>query len=366
MSENLNNMSRFHNLKVIDIREEVEDCKSIAFEIPEELKAEFAYKQGQHLTLRTVIGGEDLRRNYSLCSSPLDNEWRVAVKKLQGGKFSTFINDTLKKGDVLEVMPPAGHFYTELKADNEKHYIAFVAGSGITPILSIMKTVLRSEPKSLFTLVYGNKNTQSIIFHEEIEGLKNKYMARLSIYYLLSRERLEEPILNGRIDDEKCNTLFDGLIDVKAGDEFFICGPEMMINNVVEALKTAGVAEDKIHFELFTSPDAILGVDMHREIAVEDQGKVCQVTVTVDGKTFEFPLPFGQNNLLDAAMKEGADLPFACKGGVCCTCKARLLDGEVEMDKNYGLVKEEVNAGFILSCQAYPKSEKVSINFDDI
>ena len=359
-------MSRFHKLKVIDVREETEGCKSVAFEIPEALKAEFAYKQGQHLTLRSTIDGEDIRRNYSLCSSPLDNEWRVAIKKLVGGKFSTYANEALKKGDFLEVMPPAGHFYTELDANNEKHYIAFVAGSGVTPIMSIMKTVLHTEPKSQFSLVYGNKNTQSIIFHEEIEGLKNKYMTRLGVYYLLSRERLEEPILNGRIDREKCETLFDGLIDVKSGDEFFICGPEEMINTVVEALKIAGVEDRKVHFELFTSPDSKGGQAVQREIPVEDLGKVCEVTVTVDGKTFEFPLPYGQDNLLDAAMKEGADLPFACKGGVCCTCKARLLEGEVEMDKNYGLVQEEINMGFILSCQAFPKSEKVVIDFDDI
>lgn len=359
-------MSKFHNLKVIDVHEEVDDCKSIAFEVPEELKAEFAYKQGQYLTLRSIIDGEDVRRNYSLCSSPLDNEWRVAIKKVLNGKFSTFANEVLKKGDMLEVMPPMGHFYTELNADNEKHYVAFAAGSGITPMLSIMKTVLRAEPKSQITLVYGNKNTQSIIFHEEIEGLKNKYMTRLSVYYLLSRERLEEPILNGRIDSKKCDTLFDGVIDVASGDEFFICGPEEMINNVRTALETAKVPEEKVHFELFTVPGAKVGEAIQHEVAIEDLGKVCDVTVTVDGKTFEFPLAFGSENLLDAAMKEGADLPYACKGGVCCTCKARLLEGEVEMDRNYGLVQEEVNAGFILTCQAFPKSEKVTINFDDI
>jgi len=359
-------MSKFHSLKVIDVHKEVDDCKSVAFEIPEELKADFAYKQGQYLTLRTIIEGEDVRRNYSLCSSPIDNEWRVAIKKVPNGKFSTFANEVLKKGDMLDVMPPMGHFYTELDANNKKHYIAFAAGSGITPMLSIMKTVLHTEPESIFTLVYGNKNTQSIIFHEDIEGLKNKYMTRMSVYYLLSRDQLEEPILNGRIDSEKCNDLFNGLIDVKSGDEFFICGPEEMINNVREVLKTAEVSEEKVHFELFTSPDGKLGENGAREIATEDQGKVCAVTVTVDGKTFEFPLAFGGENLLDAAMKEGADLPYACKGGVCCTCKARLLDGEVEMDRNYGLVEEEVKAGFILTCQAFPTSEKVAINFDDI
>jgi len=358
-------MSKFHTLKVIDVREETDDCKSIAFEVPTELRAEFQYKQGQHLTIRSMIEGEDVRRNYSLCSSPLDNEWRVAVKKLPGGKFSTYANQVLKKGHLLDVMPPAGHFYTELKVDNKKNYVAFAAGSGITPMLSIMKTVLRTEPESTFTLVYGNRNTLSIIFHEEIEGIKNKFMERLRVYYILSRERLEEAIFNGRINEEKCSELFDGLLDVKNADEFFICGPEEMILAVEKSLKTAGVADEKIHFELFTSPGAKHGSEK-KVYSVEDEGKVSAVTVTSDGKTFSFNLPFGQANLLDAAMREGADLPYACKGGVCCTCKARVLEGEVEMERNYGLVKEEIEAGFILTCQAFPKTEKVVIDFDDI
>jgi ring-1,2-phenylacetyl-CoA epoxidase subunit PaaE len=359
-------MSKFHSLRVIDVREETDDCKSIAFEIPEELREEFQYKQGQHLTIRAKIDGEDIRRNYSLCSSPLDNEWRVAVKKLPGGKFSTFANAVLKKGDLLDVMPPAGHFYTELNPDNKKHYVAFAAGSGITPMLSIIKTVLRSEEESTFTLVYGNRNTMSIIFHEEIEGLKNKYMERFSAYYILSREKLEEAIFNGRITADKCNELFNGLIDVKNADEFFICGPEEMIHAVNNSLQTVGVSEEKIHFELFTTPGADLGGEKRVFYTEEDLSKVSEVTVTSDGKTFSFNLAYGSANLLDAAMREGADLPFACKGGVCCTCKARLLEGEVEMERNYGLVKEEIEAGFILSCQAFPKSDKVVLNFDDI
>jgi len=359
-------MNKFHSLKVIDVREETADCKSIAFEVPNNLQGEFQYIQGQYLTLKTTINGEDVRRSYSLCSSPLDREWRVAIKKIDGGKFSTFANEALKVGDTLEVMPPLGRFFTKTDATQQKHYVAFAAGSGITPILSIMKTVLQTEPNSRFTLVYGNKNSISIIFHEEIEQLKNKYMTRLSVYYLLSRERLEEPILNGRINADKCTSLFNGLIDVQTGDEFFICGPESMIFSVSDTLKATGVAEEKIHFELFTSPDGKLGASAKREISIEDRDKVCEVTVMSDGRTFVFDLPYGENNLLDAAMQQGADLPYACKGGVCCTCKARVLDGQVEMDINYGLVQEEVNAGFVLTCRSYPKSEKVTINFDDI
>lgn len=359
-------MSKFHKLKVIDIREETAECKSIAFAIPKELEADFAYVQGQYLTLRTVINGEDVRRSYSLCSSPLDGEWRVAIKKIEGGKFSTFANENLQVGDTLDAMPPLGRFFTKTAVEHQKHYIAFAAGSGITPILSIMKTILLTEPNSQFTLVYGNKNTSSIIFHEAIEKLKNKFMTRLSVYYLLSREGLEEPILNGRITKEKCKDLFDNLIDVQTGDEFFICGPESMIFAVKDVLQDIGVTSNNIHFELFTSPDGKLGESKKRVIAQGEQGKVCEVSVISDGRTFVFDLAFGENNLLDAAMQQGADLPYACKGGVCCTCKARVLEGEVEMDINYGLVEEEVKAGFVLTCRSYPKSKKVSINFDDI
>ncbi len=359
-------MSKFHSLKVSEVKAETADCKSVLFEVPEELQTAYQYTQGQYLTLETKINGEDVRRSYSLCSSPLDNEWRVAIKKVEGGKFSTYANEVLKKGDVLEVMTPMGNFYTTVHADQQKHYVAFAAGSGITPILSIMKTVLQTEAQSRFTLIYGNKNTASIIFHEAIEGLKNKYMDRLNVHYILSRERLEEPIANGRIDINKCNMIFGELLDVKTVDEFFICGPETMIFNVKAALETAGVEEKHIHFELFTSPDGKLGDQPKRVVAHEDQGKVCDVEVKVDGKTILFKLPFGENNLLDAALKEGADLPFACKGGVCCTCKARLNEGKVEMDRNYALTTEEVEQGFILTCQSYPKTEKVIVDFDDI
>lgn len=359
-------MSKFHTLKVTEVKEETADCKSVVFEVPAELQADYKFIQGQYLTLKTDINGEEVRRSYSLCSSPLDNEWRVAVKKVEGGKFSTYANEVLKKGDFLDVMTPMGNFYTVLQADQRKHYVAFAAGSGITPVLSIIKTVLKTEPKSYFSLIYGNKNTASIIFHEEIEGLKNKYMERFNLHYVLSQEKLEEPIANGRIDKDKCNMIFGDLLDPQTIDDVFICGPESMIFSVKEALEAVGVDEKQIHFELFSSPDGKLGESPKREIAKEDQGKVCDVEVKVDGKTIMFKLPFGETNLLDAALKEGADLPFACKGGVCCTCKARLTEGTVEMDRNYALTTEEVDNGFVLTCQSFPKTEKVVVDFDDI
>lgn len=355
----------FHKLTIKDIRQETTDCHSVAFDVPSELGEQFQFIQGQYLTLRADINGEDVRRSYSICSSPGDEELRVAIKKIEGGKFSTFANETLKVGDVVESMIPTGNFYSALDKDNEKHYIGVAAGSGITPIMSIMKTVLETEPNSSFTLLYGNKNTGSIIFKEEIEALKNVYMDRLSVFHFLSRERLDAPLFNGRIDGEKCVALDQKLVDVTNADEFFLCGPQEMIFSVKDALGNLGIDAKKVHFELFTSPDGELGGTKRKKREVQED-KVCKVSVTVDGTSFDFDLAFGANTLLDAAMKQGADLPFACKGGVCCTCKARVLEGEVEMEVNYALEPEEVEAGFVLSCQSYPKTERVVLDFDQL
>ncbi len=356
----------FHSLKIKEIRKETRDCCSIAFEIPEDLKSAYDFTQGQYLTLKADIKGEDTRRSYSICTSPKDKELRVAVKQVPSGRFSTFANHELKAGDFLDVMTPMGNFYTELKEENEKHYIGFAAGSGITPIISIMKTALETEPKSRFTLFYGNKNTGSIIFKEEIEALKNTYMQRLTVHYFLSREMLDAPLMNGRIDKPKCDAIFDILLDVSDVDECFSCGPESMIFAVKDALMEHGFDEEKIHFELFTSPLGKLGVEKKIEVKEEDKGKSSNITINLDGKAFQFDLPFGTDNLLDAAMKQGADLPFACKGGVCCTCKARITEGSVDMALNYALEKEEVEAGFILTCQAYPTTDKVVVDFDAV
>jgi ring-1,2-phenylacetyl-CoA epoxidase subunit PaaE len=352
----------FHKLRIKDVRKETADCCSIAFEIPEELKPNYQFIQGQYLTLRADIDKEDIRRSYSICSSPFEDDLRVAVKQVEDGKFSTYANNTLKEGDIIDVMTPVGNFYTELDAENKKHYVAFAAGSGITPILSIMKTVLETEHDSTFTLFYGNKNTASIIFKEDIEALKNVYMERLTVHYFLSREVLHSPIMNGRIDESKCKDIFDKLIAVDTIDECFSCGPEAMIFAVRDILKARGFDESKIHFELFTSSsNAAITKKVVKE---EDKGRVTNVTVTLDGKAFQFDLPFGTESILDAALKEGADLPFACKGGVCCTCKARLIEGEVEMAVNYALEKEEVEAGYVLSCQSRPITDKVVVDFD--
>lgn len=353
----------FHPLQVAGIRKETSDCVSIAFTIPEELTDTFRYKQGQYITLRTSINGEDIRRSYSICSSPLDNELRVAVKKVEHGVFSTYANETLKKGDTLDVMPPLGKFFTELNPSQEKTYAGFAAGSGITPLLSIIKTTLRTEPNSSFTLVYGNRNRHSIIFKEELEALKNLYMDRFRVIHILSREKTDAPVNFGRIDKNKCLTLCEKTIDVKNTDAFFLCGPEEMIFSVKETLEEKGVDPKKIHFELFTTPGSKQTAKATSHTASGNEVK-SKVTIKLDGIAFDFDLGFESESILDAALKNGADLPYACKGGVCCTCRAKLLEGEVDMDVNYGLEPDEIEQGFILTCQSHPRTEKVVVDFD--
>jgi ring-1,2-phenylacetyl-CoA epoxidase subunit PaaE len=351
----------FHTVKVKAVKKETTDCVSVSFTIPEDLQKEFVFEQGQNITLKKNINGEELRRSYSICSAPFENELKVAVKKVEGGKFSTFANDVLKAGDELEVLPPTGKFNTKLQTTNRKHYLAFAAGSGITPILSIIKTTLQTEPLSNFTLVFGNRSRSSIIFFEELEGLKNNYLQRFNFINILSREKTDAPINYGRIDNEKLIAL-NKLINYNTVDEFFICGPEEMIFCVKDFLELQGIDKKKIHFELFTTPG-------HKQQKVQitkyiESGPKSKITLKLDGRSFDFALGFNSDTILDAALKEGADLPFACKGGVCCTCKAKLLEGEVEMEVNWGLEQEEVEQGFILTCQSHPTTEKVVIDFD--
>lgn len=354
-------MIHFHPLKVKEVRRETPECVSIAFDIPEELKEAFLYKQGQSLTLRSNINGGEVRRSYSICSSPFDNELRIAVKKVDGGIFSAFANEKLKKGDVLEAMPPVGKFFTELSETHKKSYVAFAAGSGITPIMSIIKTTLLTEPQSQFTLVYGNRSRQSIIFKEEIEGLKNKFIDRFRVIHVLSGEKMDAPINFGRIDRDKCSMLFDKVISIDKGDEFFLCGPEEMIFSVKEFLENKGVDKKHIHFELFATSRKKQIAGSVKSLASEAKSKI---TIKLDGAAFDFDLGFESESILDAALKQGADLPYACKGGVCCTCRAKLIEGEVSMDLNYALEPEELEQGFILTCQSHPKTEKVVIDYD--
>ena len=353
----------FEQLTVREVRRETNDCVSIAFEIPDTLKNSFQFLQGQYITLKTKIGGEEVRRSYSICSSPLDDELRVAVKKVPQGVFSTYANEILKAGDQLDVMPPIGKFFTPLLPEQKKNYVGFAAGSGITPLLSIIKTTLQTEQESTFTLVYGNRNRHSIIFRETLEALKNKYMDRFRLIHILSRETTDTPLNSGRIDTDKCLVLCDKTIDLQQTDEFFLCGPEEMIFAVKNVLEQQHVPTQKIHFELFTTAGQQHKKNHQQEEDI-DKGPKSKITVTLDGISFDFELSQKGDAILDAALKHGADLPYACKGGVCCTCRAKLIEGEVDMEVNYGLEPDEIEQGFILTCQSHPKSEKVVVDFD--
>lgn len=356
-------MSRFHSLTVKEVRPETDTCVSIAFDVPEALLSAYQFEPGQHLTLKTTIDGEEVRRSYSICTAPEDQDLRVAVKWLEGGKFSTFANEALKAGTALDVMIPTGHFTVPLDPAHDKQYVAFAAGSGITPIMAHMKTILQKEPKSTFTLFYGNRTSRDVIFLEEIEALKNKHLGRLSVYYVLSQEHPGSDLFYGRINGEKCNIYFDKLISLHDTDEFFLCGPEELIMEVKGLLEERGVDKKKVHFELFTTPG------QQSKAAVQKRSKerdfASAIEVTIDGNTIRFEMETGDETILDAASKVGTDLPFACKGGVCCTCKAKVLAGEVEMDVNYALEEEEVDEGYVLTCQSHPVTREVKLSFDD-
>ncbi len=355
-------MARFHPLTIKDIRQETNDCVSIAFDVPENLADTFSFLPGQYLTLKTDIQGEEVRRSYSICSAPDEGELRVAIKQVEGGKFSTHANHHLQINDALESMVPTGNFYPTLDASNAKHYLLFAAGSGITPILSIIKSVLTTEPKSQITLFYGNRTIDSIIFRETLEDLKNTYLNRLSLHHILSREHLGAALFKGRIDKEKCASFFKLLVDPKTANEFFICGPEQMIHAVRESLEDVGVDKKNIHFELFTTPTTAKAAKAKK--VEQREAFEAAITIQLDGDTFDLSVLSDGDSILDTALKNGMDLPFACKGGVCCTCRAKVEEGKVEMDVNYALEEDEVEAGFVLTCQAHPLTDKVVVNFD--
>jgi ring-1,2-phenylacetyl-CoA epoxidase subunit PaaE len=350
----------FYPIKVKDVQKTTADCSVVTFDVSDDLKEQFRYKQGQYLTLKKVVKGEELRRSYSLCSSPLDDEWKVAVKQIDEGRFSTFINQELKAGDTLEIMPPNGRFFCEVDKSREKNYVAFAAGSGITPIHSIIKTHLQQEPNSSFTLFYLNRNVQSIILKEEIEGLKNQYLGRFELYHFLTQEEREAPLFNGRITEDKLKKLSEVIFDISSVDEYFICGPTEMIFMIRDFLINKGVNEKKIHFELFNTPTK----KNKKSSSLANNKDMSSVSIINNGTKVSFEMPQNGDCILDAALQNNADLPFACKGGVCCTCRAKLLEGEVEMEVNYSLEDDEVEDGYILTCQSIPKSKNILVDFD--
>lgn len=356
-------MAEFHKIKVADIYKETKDTSVITFDIPQDLKGDFEFTPGQHLTLRKEINGEDIRRSYSLCSSPMEDQWKVAVKLIPEGKFSTYVNEVLKAGDELDVMSPSGTFGVESKKDLKKNYLFFAAGSGITPLMSMIKTHLANEPNSTCKLFYVNKTVKSIIFKEELEQLRNTYFGRLEIYYFLTKERRDIELFNGRFDDEKMQVLTKTFIDIPDTNEVFLCGPENMVNYVSEYLVNSGLPKELVHFELFVK--GLSEEDIKRAERLAQQNvEGTEVTIVDGGKDFHFTMTKEYDNILDAALGAGADLPFACKGGVCSTCKCEVKEGTVEMKLNYALEEFEVEKNWVLSCQAVPTSDKVVVDFD--
>lgn len=351
-------MADFFDIRVADVYKETADTSVVTFDIPDHLKDEFTFTQGQHLTLRAEIDGSDERRSYSLCSSPIEGVWKVAVKQIPGGVFSTFVNQQLKAGDTLQVMPPSGRFYVPI-SNEPKNYIAFAAGSGITPILSIIKTHLELEPNSSFKLFYLNRTVKSIIFKEEIESLKNQYFDRFQSYHFLTRERRDIDLFNGRFDADKLAVLTRTFIDVPDTSGCFICGPQEMIFLIRDTLQDAGMKPEDIHYELFYTGDAPAPA-----VEIQEVQEGTQVVVIDGGKEFHFVMDEEHDNILDAALAAGADLPYACKGGVCSTCKCKVVEGDVAMRINYALEADELEQNLVLSCQAVPQSEKITVDFD--
>ena len=351
---------KFHPLKVAEVRRETADSVSLRFDVPAELADEYRFVQGQHLNIKASVDGDEVRRSYSICAGVNDGELRVAIKKVAGGRFSTWANGGIKVGDVLEVMTPEGRFHTPLDPAQAKHYVAFAAGSGITPILSLIKTTLAAEPHSRFTLVYGNRRQASVMFAEALEDIKNRYLARFTLYNLFSREEQEVPLFNGRLDTAKVAAFVDTLLPVADIDEAFICGPGAMIDEVESALLAAGMSADHIHLERFGVPDS---APAHHVEA----GDAPQATIVVvaDGLRREMEFHASDPSILDVALRAGMDLPYSCKGGVCCTCRAKVVEGKVRMDKNYTLEQPDVDAGYVLTCQAHPLTERVVISFDE-
>lgn len=355
-------MSKFHPLTVSAIKQETRDTIVVSFAVPQDLQEAYRYTQGQHLTLRAIIGGEDLRRSYSICSAVQENSLRVAIKRTHGGAFSTWANDALKPGAVLDVMPPLGHFHAPLSPDNRKHYLAFAAGSGITPMLSIIKTTLLTEPHSSFTLFYGNRASSSVIFKEELSDLKDSYLGRFKLAYVMSREQQDIDLFNGRINREKCEQFFKSWVALEDIDMAFICGPQQMMREVSEALQANGLDKERIKVELFAA-----SVPRHehvRNARAVAGSQECEVTLIIDGAHVNFSMEKDKESVLDAALKQGIDMRYSCKAGVCSTCRCKVTEGRVDMDANYALEDYEVARGFALSCQSFPVSDKLVIDFD--
>jgi ring-1,2-phenylacetyl-CoA epoxidase subunit PaaE len=355
-------MSRFHRLVVARVERETRDAVAVTFAVPDALRDAFRFVQGQHLTLRADIGGEDVRRSYSICSPVQDGTLRIAVKRNPHGLFSNWANDTLKAGDTLDVMPPLGHFNVPLDPKHAGNYVGFAAGSGITPLLSIVATTLAAEPASEFTLFYGNRASGTVMFREELAALKDTHLTRFNLVHVLSREAQDIDLLHGRIDEAKAAALLRHWVDLDRVDAVFVCGPDGMMQSVAAALRACGVPDAKVRIERFATS---IPKHEHRPQAQPEPGHTqCEVTAVLDGTTHTFALEKGRESILEAGLRAGVELPYSCKGGVCSTCRAKLVAGESDMDVNFALEDYEVARGFVLTCQSYPVSDKVTVDYD--
>ncbi len=352
---------RFHTLEIADVRPEASDAVSLAFKVPEELRVAYSYQPGEYLTLRATIDGEDVRRSYSICSGLDDGELRVVVKPVANGAFSNWVKETLRPGDPLAVMTPNGRFGVPIVPGSTRTLVAFAAGSGITPIMAILKSVLRHEAGHVF-LFYGNRSTASIIFREQLEDLKDRYLSRLSVFHVLSREQQDLSILNGHLDAPKLQLLMRTMVPLEQVEQAFVCGPQPMIEGLEKALVDLGMPRDRVHVERFTPGEG--GRPRPVVVAPTVRPKAL-ATVISEGVSSEFPIAEGEA-IIDAATRAGISLPFSCKGGMCCTCRAKLLEGRVEMAVNYSLEPWETDAGYILTCQSHPLTDRVVIDYDQV
>jgi ring-1,2-phenylacetyl-CoA epoxidase subunit PaaE len=352
----------FYALRVAEIVPETDDANSIRFEVPAGLESAFAFRAGQHLTLKADIGGEEVRRNYSLCVAPHEGQLKVTVKRIAGGVFSNWVGDALKPGDTLDVMTPHGSFTTDFDAAHARRYVGFAGGSGITPVISLIRTALSVEPRSQFTLFYGNRDASSVIFLDALADLKDRYMGRFELYHFLSDEAGDVELFNGMLDRATCDSAIDALVDAPRDvDAWFICGPGPMMDAAEAALADRNVAHDRVHIERFIAgrPSAALAAQM---AALQEDAAGLTLSVTLDGRTKR--VAFDGANILDSAREAGMPAPFACKAGVCATCRARVISGKVEMAARYGLTDEEVEAGYVLTCQSVPVGEGVAVDYD--
>lgn len=356
-------MSRFLPLTVAEIRRETRDAVVLTLTPREEDREAFGFTQGQYLTFRRDFDGEELRRSYSICAGRHEGILQVGIKKVDGGAFSAFANDELKPGDVLDAMPPMGAFHTPLDVGAARHYLGFAGGSGITPVLSLIKTILASEPRSRFTLVYGNRSINSIMFREELEDLKNLHLGRLNVIHVLESEAQDIELFAGRIDGDKLGRMFKGWIDPKSIDMAYICGPEPMMLAIAASLREHGLRDDQIKFELFASAPRRAKY-VPKAVGESDKADLCQATITLDGTTRIIEMPKRGVTLLDAALGASLDAPYACKAGVCSTCRAMVLEGETEMETNHALEDYEVRRGYVLTCQCFPLSDRVVVTYD--